>query len=71
MNVWPPAVIVPERGLVLEFAATLKKTVPLPGPEPEVIVIHPAVGLADHEQPLWVVTEKFPEPLLGPNDWLY
>ena len=70
MNVWPPTVIVPDRELLLEFAATLKETVPLPDPEPEVMVIHPAVVLADHEQPLWVETVKLPEPPPEPKDWL-
>jgi hypothetical protein len=42
----------------------------LPEPEPDVIVIQLADGLADHEQPLCVVTEKLPEPLPEPKLWL-
>ena len=70
VNVRPPAVMVPDRELVLELALTLKLTVPLPEPDPDVIEIQLAEVLADHGQPLCVCTEKLPEPLLAPNCWL-
>jgi hypothetical protein len=56
------------RELVPVFAATLNETVPLPEPDPEVIVIQPESLAALHEQPLWVLTEKLPGPPDDPKD---
>jgi len=57
VNVWPPAVIVPVRDVVAEFAATVNVTVPLPDPlAPPVIVIQVALLAAVHAQPLPLVT---------------
>ena len=65
VNVWPPAVIVPVRDVVAEFAATVNVTVPLPDPlAPPVIVIQVALLAAVHAQPLPLVTvnELVPPP---------
>ena len=63
VNVCPPAVIVPVRDVVAEFAATLNVTVPFPDPlAPPVIVIHVALLAAVHAQPLPLVTVNEPVP---------
>src|ERR1035441_1881996 len=50
-------VIVPCRGTFKVFCATVYETPPLPFPtEPELIVIHGSLLLADHPQPEPVVT---------------
>ena len=57
VNVCPPAVIVPVRDVVAEFADTVNVTVPLPDPlAPPVIVIQVALLAAVHAQPLPLVT---------------
>lgn len=61
MNVWPPAVIVPERGVDDVFAATVNDTVPLPEPPP-VTVIQPTPLVAVHEQPVPAAIENEPLP---------
>jgi hypothetical protein len=61
VNVWPPAVIVPDRGDELPFASTEYDTVPLPLPElPPVIVIQPAFDAPVHVHPVIVVTANDP-----------
>ena len=60
VNVTPAIVSVPVRDEVEVFAATLNVTPPLPdvfGPPPAVTVIHEALLVADHEQPVGIVTE--------------
>jgi hypothetical protein len=65
VKVCPPAVIVPVRELVALFAATLNATVPLPEPlAPLVIVIHDALLVAVHAQPLPLVMLNDPVPPL-------
>ncbi len=50
-------VAVPVRALVAVLAATASATVPLPLPlAPLVTVIHDAVLVAVHAQPVWLVT---------------
>jgi hypothetical protein len=54
-------VSVPLRGVVVEFAAILNVVDPLPLPlAPPLIVIHPALLVADHAQPVSVVTAADP-----------
>jgi hypothetical protein len=63
VTVWPATVSVPVRELVDVFAATLKLTVPLPLPlAPAVTVIHAALLVAVHAQPVVVVTLVLPVP---------
>ena len=65
VKVCPPAVIVPVRGVVVEFAATLNVTVPLPEPfAPPVMVIQLALLVAVHVHPVDVVTVNEPLPPL-------
>jgi hypothetical protein len=57
VNVWPAIVTVPVRATPVVFAATARTTVPLPVPEPPlVIVIHESFGVAVHAQAAPVVT---------------
>jgi hypothetical protein len=65
VKVFPAIVIVPARGLVEGFAATLYPTVPLPDPvAPLVTVIHAALLVAVQLQPATDVTATV--PLLAP-----
>jgi hypothetical protein len=65
VNVWPPAVIVPDRAAPA-FDAAENATLPEPVPEdPDVIVIHEAPGVAVHVQPEPAVTMKLPVPPLA------
>jgi hypothetical protein len=69
VNVWPPAVIVPVRGEVVVFAATVNATVPLPKPlAPAVTVIQAALLDAFHAQPALVVTVNEPLPPVASMD---
>jgi hypothetical protein len=61
VKVLPPLEIVPERGVELPFAATVKAT--LPGPVPDaalVSAIHDALLVAVHPQPAAAVTATLP-----------
>ena len=63
VNVCPATVSVADRADVAVFAAAVKLTEPLPEPDaPAVIVTHPALLAAVHEQPAVVVTATLPEP---------
>jgi hypothetical protein len=63
VKVWPPAVMLPLRGDVVVFAATLKPTVPLPEPvAPLVIVSQAAEVVAVQAQLLPAVTLNVPVP---------
>ena len=63
VKVCPPAVIVPVRDVVAEFAATLNVTVPLPDPlAPPVIVIQLSLVDAVHAHPAPLVTVNDPVP---------
>jgi hypothetical protein len=63
VNVLPPIIIVPERGVVVVFAATPYVTEPLPLPvPPAVIVIHASLLAAVHAQPVAAVTLNVPVP---------
>ena len=64
VNVWPPIVSVPLRGLVLEFAVALNDTVPPPLPlAPLVTVSHDVLLLTPvHAQPAPAVTVVDPVP---------
>jgi hypothetical protein len=67
----PATVSVAEREDEDVFAATVNATVPLPLPlAPDVIVIHVALLVAAHAQPVPAVTETDPEPPLAATDWL-
>jgi hypothetical protein len=58
VKVLPAIVSVPVRGVVAVFAATSKVTVPLPVPvAPVARVIHPALLVAVHAQPVAALTE--------------
>ena len=62
VNVWPPAVIVPERAAP-EFDCTEKPTLPEPVPDdPDVIEIHDAPDAAVQVHPVPAVTENVPLP---------
>jgi hypothetical protein len=64
VNVWPPIVTVPVRAAPV-FVATDSATVPLPVPEPPlVIVIHETFGVAVHAQagPVVTIVEAGPPP---------
>jgi hypothetical protein len=70
VNVCPPAVMVPVRGVVVELAATLKVTAPLPEPlAPPVMVIQLALLVAFHVHPADVVTVTAPVPPSASTDW--
>lgn len=63
MKVWPPTVMVPLRGVVVVFAATVNETVPLPDPlAVPVTVIHVAPLVALQAQPAAAVIENEPLP---------
>ena len=64
MNVWPPMVSVPVRGLAAVLAAALNATVPGPLPlAPLVTVSQPALLLTPvHAQPAGAVTLADPVP---------
>jgi hypothetical protein len=65
VNVCPAIVSVPLRAAAL-FAATVKATVPLPVPDPPlVMLIHDAFDAAVHVHPLAVVTVDDPLPPLA------
>jgi hypothetical protein len=71
VNVCPATVSVADRVDVAVFAAAVKLTEPLPEPDaPAVIVTHPALLAAVHEQPAVVVTATVPEPPAAAKDWL-
>ena len=71
MNVSPPAVIVPVRGAVAVFAATVKLMVPEPVPlAPAVIEIHAAPLIAVHVQPALAVIATVPVPPVAATDWV-
>ena len=71
VNVWPPTVNVPLRGLVLVLAEIEKPTVPLPVPVPPVTVIQdPALLTVLQAQPVVVVTVTLPEPPAAASVWL-
>jgi hypothetical protein len=66
VKVWPPIVSVPLRGVVVEFAVTLKVTEPLPVPvAPALMVIQPALLAAVQPQPADAVTATVPLPALA------
>jgi len=70
VNVWPPAVIVPVRAAPA-FAPTLNATVPLPVPDPPLVIeIHDAPADAVHAHQVEVVTAKLPDPPPPSTDWL-
>lgn len=63
VNVWPPAVIVPLRVEVAEFAWTENAIVADPVPDvDDVTVIHDAPDAVVHEHPEPVVSANEPEP---------
>jgi hypothetical protein len=65
LYVCPAIVTVPARGVVLGFAAMLNVVDPLPDPlEPPVSVIHDALLVEVHAQPVSVVTAA--EPVAAP-----
>ena len=69
MKVWPPAVMVPLRGVVVVFAATVNDTVPLPDPlAVPVTVIHDALLVALQVHPVPAVIENEPLPLDAGRD---
>jgi hypothetical protein len=72
VNVWPPIVSVPVRGLVFGFAAALNATVPPPLPVAPLVTVSQDVSLLTpvHAQPASVVTVVDPVPPLATTDWL-
>ena len=62
LNVWPPTVIVPVRGVVTVFACTLKVRSDVPVPPPCPSSIHGTDLEADQAQPAWAVTVNRPAP---------
>ena len=63
VNVLPPIVIVPVRGVVVVFAAAVYETEPLPVPlDPALMVIHESVSVAVQSQPPAAVTATVPVP---------
>jgi hypothetical protein len=70
-NVVPAIVSDPLRLVVAVFAATLNPTLPDPDPDaPLVTVIHDALLLALHAQPVAAVTLLLPVPPAAVKDWL-
>jgi len=70
VKVWPPAVMVPVRGVVVVFAATVNVTVPLPEPlAPPVTVIQLALLVAVQAHPVSAVIEMEPVPPAAGTDW--
>lgn len=69
VNVWPPAVIVPVREEVVEFAATVKAIDADPDPlAPDVTVIHVALLTAVQVQPVAAVMVTEPVPPAAATD---
>jgi hypothetical protein len=69
VNVWPPIVTVPLRGVVLVFAGALNPTVPLPLPlAPDVTVSHALLLVAVHAQPVGAVIPTLPVPPVPATD---
>ena len=64
VKVCPAIVIVPERGVVLGFAATEYVAVVLPDPTPDVMVNQGALLVELQRQPDGAVTETVPLPPL-------
>jgi hypothetical protein len=63
VNVWPPAVMAPVRGVVLVFAATLNEIVPLPDPlAVPVTLIQAALLVALQAHPAAAVIDSEPLP---------
>jgi hypothetical protein len=60
VNVLPPIVTVPVRAVVVGLAAMLYVTEPLPLPDPPEIVIHAALLVDVHAQPVAAVTVTVP-----------
>ena len=70
VNVWPPAVMVAVRAVVVVFAATVNVTVPLPDPAVDpVSVTHAALEVALHAHPDAVVIENDPLPPAAAIAW--
>jgi hypothetical protein len=70
VKVCPATVSVADRVDVDVFAAAVKLTEPLPEPvAPAVIVTHPALLAAVHEQPAVVVTATLPDPPAATKFW--
>lgn len=66
MKVCPPAVIVALRVVPAVFAATLYPMVPLPDPEPPLVMVsHDWLLVAVHVQPVVEVTVKLDDPPLA------
>ena len=69
MKVWPPAVMVPLRGVVVVFAATVNDTVPLPDPVADpLMVIQAALLVAVQPHPAAAVIVKDPEAPAAATD---
>ena len=68
VKVWPPTVTVPERVVPAAFGCTLKLAVPAPDPLPLVTVIHAALLVDDHPQPVGEVTLTDAEPPAATTD---
>jgi hypothetical protein len=69
VNVWPPAVRVPERAAPV-FGDTVYATVPLPVPlVPDVRLIQDAFEDAVQVHPEGAVTAKLPDPPPAAIDW--
>jgi hypothetical protein len=63
-------VTVPLRGVAFGFAPMLRAVDPLPFPDPPLVtVIHPALLVADHGQPVNVVTPTLLVVAPAPTDW--
>jgi hypothetical protein len=71
VKAFPPIVSVALRDAVVELAATVNPTLPLPLPEaPLEIVTHEAALVADQAQPAVVVSDTVPLPPAAATDWL-
>jgi hypothetical protein len=72
VNVCPPIVIVPLRGVALALAAALNPTVPPPLPVAPLVTVSHDVSLLTpvHAHPASVVTVVEPVPPLAATDWL-
>ena len=68
VKVCPATVTVPERVVPAVFGCTLKLAVPLPEPLPLVTVIHAALLVEDHPQPVGEVTLTDAEPPAATTD---
>jgi len=70
VKVWPAIVSVPLRAAAL-FDATLNATDPLPLPDAALVtVIHGALAVAVHAQPVPAVTATLPLPPVASTFWL-